>query len=84
MKTAGQPGQSWSLWLAMASALDIDMTQYTPREIAAELGYHNESRPGIVVRRYLRRTHPDHPRNARWILDEAQAADVRLNLPRHT
>lgn len=57
------------------------MMQYTPRELAEELGY-EESRPGIVIRTYLRKKYPDHPRNAMWILDEAQAADVRLNVPR--
>ncbi|WP_105677397.1 hypothetical protein [Microbacterium sp. MYb72] len=60
------------------------MTHYTPREIAEELGYQDESRPGLVVRKYLRKKYPDHPKNARWILDEAQAADVRLNVPRRT
>lgn len=62
----------------------IDMTYYTPREIAEELGYRDESRPGVVVRKYLRKKYPDHPKNALWILDEAQAADVRLNVPRRT
>ncbi|GAA3334823.1 hypothetical protein [Curtobacterium sp. UCD-KPL2560] len=58
------------------------MTTYTPRELAAELGYTNESRPGQVVRAYLRAKYPEHPKHERWELDEAQADDVRANVPR--
>lgn len=46
------------------------------------LGYHHEARPGLIVRTYLRRVYPDHIKNARWELDEAQAADVLANIPR--
>lgn len=56
------------------------MTTYTPRELAAELGYTNESRPGKVVREYLREKYPNH--TGLWELDEAQADDVRANVPR--
>lgn len=57
------------------------MTTSTPRELAAELGYTNESRLGQVVRVYLRAKYPEHPQHERWELDEAQAADVRANVP---
>ena len=60
------------------------MTTYTPRELAEELGYRDEGRRGIVVRQYLRKKYPDHPKGTRWVLDEVQAADVRLNVPRRT
>ncbi|WP_181440301.1 hypothetical protein [Curtobacterium sp. MCLR17_042] len=56
------------------------MTTYTPRELAAELGYTNESRPGQAVRAYLRECYPEH--TGFWVLDEAQADDVRANVPR--
>ncbi|MCS5517821.1 hypothetical protein [Curtobacterium flaccumfaciens] len=59
------------------------MTTYTPRELAAELGYTNESRPGKVVRDYLRSKYPGHADYERWELDEAQADDVRANVPRY-
>lgn len=55
---------------------------YDPAELARELGYTNEKRPGKVVRDYLRKKYPDHPKYQRWVLDEAQAADVRVNVPR--
>lgn len=55
---------------------------YTPRDLALELGYRDESRPGRVVRAYLRTKYPDHPKHGRWILDEDQADDVRANVPR--
>lgn len=58
------------------------MTTHTPRELAAELGYTNESRPGKVVRDYLRAKYPGHADYERWELDEAQADDVRANVPR--
>ncbi|MFS0912345.1 hypothetical protein AB3M89_11165 [Microbacterium sp. 179-I 3D2 NHS] len=58
------------------------MTHITPRELAHELGYRDEHRRGIVVRNYLRKKYPEHPKNARWLLDEEQAADVRRNVPR--
>ncbi|GAA3334634.1 hypothetical protein HP467_01105 [Curtobacterium albidum] len=54
----------------------------TPRELAAELGYTSESRPGKVVRDYLRAKYPGHADYERWELDEAQAEDVRANVPR--
>jgi len=55
---------------------------YEPAELARELGYTNEPRPGKVVRDYLRKKYPDHPKYQRWKLDEVQAADVRVNVPR--
>ncbi len=58
------------------------MTTYTPRELAIELGYTNESRPGKVVREYLREKYPEHTKYERWELDETQADDVRANVPR--
>lgn len=58
------------------------MTTYIPVELARELGYTNEARPGKVVRDYLRSTYPDHPKYQRWVLDEDQAEDVRRNVPR--
>lgn len=60
------------------------MITYTPAELARELGYRDEQRPGLVVRNYLRRRYPDHPKYARWVLDDEQAADVRANVPRRT
>lgn len=56
---------------------------FQPPELAARLGYHDESRPGRVVRAYLRDRYPDHPKNARWILNEEQAQDVLENVPRN-
>ena len=58
------------------------MATYTPFELARELGYTDEQRPGLVVRNYLRKKYPDHPRYQRWVLDDVQAADVRANVPR--
>lgn len=55
---------------------------YEPAELARELGYTNEHRPEKVVRDYLRKKYPDHPKHQRWVLDEVQAADVRVNVPR--
>jgi hypothetical protein len=55
---------------------------YEPAELARELGYANEQRPGKAVRDYLRKKYPDHPKYQRWVLDEVQAADVRRNVPR--
>jgi len=52
---------------------------YAPRDLAAELGDTNESRPRQVVRRYLRAKYPEH--TGFWVLDEAQADDVRANVP---
>jgi len=34
-------------------------------------------RPGLPSWKY-----PDHPKYQRWVLNEAQAADVRINVPR--
>lgn len=56
------------------------MTTYTPRELAAELGYTNESRPGRAVREYLREKYPDQ--TGLWELAEAQAEDVLAKAPR--
>jgi len=58
------------------------MATYEPAELARELGYVNEHRPGKVVRDYLRKKYPDHRKYQRWVLNEAQAADVRVNVPR--
>lgn len=58
------------------------MSTYNPAELARELGYVNEQRPGKVVRDYLRKKYPDHPKYQRWVLDDGQAADVRANVPR--
>jgi hypothetical protein len=58
------------------------VTTYEPAELARELGYMDECRPGKVVRDYLREKYPDHPKYQRWVLDEAQAADLRANVPR--
>ncbi|PZF61184.1 hypothetical protein DEI92_06190 [Curtobacterium sp. MCBD17_034] len=58
------------------------MTTSTPRELAVELGYRDETRPGAVVRRYLRQRYPEHPKHERWVLDDEQADDVRAHVPR--
>ena len=58
------------------------MLTFEPAELSRKLGYHNESRPGLVVRSYLRQRYPDHPKNARWILTQEQADDVLANAPR--
>lgn len=55
---------------------------YTPAQLARLLGYHDEARPGKVVRDYLRDRHPQWAKYKRWELNEAQAADVLLNVPR--
>lgn len=60
------------------------MATYTPVELARELGYVDEARPGKVVREYLRAKYPDHPHGQRWFLDDDQAADVRSNVPRNS
>ncbi len=60
------------------------MTTYTPVQLARLLGYTDEARPGLVVRNYLRSKYPEHEKNARWELDEMQAADVIANVRRHT
>jgi len=57
------------------------VTTYTPRELARELGYTNEARPGQVVREYLRNRYPEHLKHERWQLNEVQADDVRANVP---
>jgi len=59
------------------------MAIYEPAQLARELGYINEDRPGKVVRDYLRAKYPGHPNNQRWVLNEEQAADVRANVPRN-
>lgn len=63
-------------------AYALGMEPYTPVELARLLGYSNEARPGLVVRNYLRATYPDHVKNARWELTEAEATDVMANVPR--
>lgn len=57
------------------------MTTYTPAELARELGYLDEQRPGLVVRNYLRTKYPHHPKYQPWVLDEAHANDVRAHVP---
>jgi len=57
---------------------------YDPAELARELGYKDEVRPGKVVRDYLRAKYPGHPKHQRWVLDEDQAADVRTNVPKYS
>ncbi|MEV7663581.1 hypothetical protein [Paenarthrobacter sp. NPDC089316] len=58
------------------------MATYDPSELARELGYTSEQRPGKVVRDYLRKKYPVHPKYQRWVLDETQAEDVPVNVPR--
>ena len=60
------------------------MASYEPAELARELGYMNEARPGKFVRDYLRATYPDHPKHQRWVLVEDQADDVRANVSRNS
>ncbi|WP_264355234.1 hypothetical protein [Pseudarthrobacter sp. MM222] len=57
------------------------MTTYTPIELEYKLGYTEETRPGRVVRAYLREKYPHHPHGQRWVLDAGQAADVLANVP---
>lgn len=59
-----------------------NMVICVPSELARELGYTYEARQGKVVRDYLRAKYPDHPKYQRWVLDEEQANDVRVNVPR--
>ncbi|MEW1950965.1 hypothetical protein AB0280_17155 [Pseudarthrobacter sp902506025] len=58
------------------------MATYEPAELARELGYTDEQRPGKVVRDYLREKYSDHRKHERWVLDEIQADDLRANVPR--
>lgn len=55
---------------------------YTPKQLARLLGYTDETRPGKVVRDYLRATYPDRVKHKKWELNEAQAAAVLANVPR--
>lgn len=59
-----------------------DGNTYTPVQLARLLGYTDEARPGKVVRDYLRAQHPSRVKYQRWLLNEAQAADVLANVPR--
>lgn len=59
-----------------------DGATYTPVQLARLLGYTDEARPGKVVRDYLRSQYPGRAKHQRWVLDEAQAADVLANVPR--
>lgn len=59
-----------------------DGTVYTPVQLARLLGYTDEARPGKVVRDYLRSQRPSRVKHTRWVLDEAQAADILANVPR--
>lgn len=54
---------------------------YTPKQLARLLGYTEESRPGKVVRDYLRAKNPKRTKYQPWVLTEAQAADVLANVP---
>lgn len=71
-----------SVWLVRGPTLGTVAT-YEPAELARQLGYVDEDRPGKVVRDYLRSKHPEHPRHQRWVLDEAEASDVLTNVPRN-
>jgi hypothetical protein len=78
-----QPGVSAPGARAAVSPDSREKTMtFEPAELARTLGYHDESRSGRIVRSYLRKRYPDHPRNARWVLDEQQADDVLANVPR--
>lgn len=57
---------------------------YRPADLSRKLGYIDESRPGSVVRAYLRKKYPDHPPYQPWVLDEDEAADVLAHVPRKT
>lgn len=54
---------------------------YTPKQLARLLGYTEETRPGKVVRDYLRAKNPKRAKYQPWVLNEAQAADVLANVP---
>jgi hypothetical protein len=58
------------------------MATYRPVELARKLGYTSESRPGSVVRAYLRTKYPDHSPYKPWVLSEEEAADVLAHVPR--
>ena len=60
----------------------VAVTTHTPRDLARELGYSDEARPGLVVRAYLRKRYPEHPKHQPGELDEEQADDVRAHVPR--
>lgn len=51
------------------------VTTYTPRDLAPELGYSNESRPGGAAREHLQKRPPEH--TGPLVIDEAHADDVR-------
>ncbi|MCY0906137.1 hypothetical protein [Arthrobacter sp. H14-L1] len=57
------------------------MGTYSPAELAYKLGYTEETRPGRVVRSYLREKYLNHPPGQRWVLDEGQTAEVLANVP---
>ncbi|MEV7692868.1 hypothetical protein AB0N73_06000 [Microbacterium sp. NPDC089189] len=57
------------------------MTPITPPELADELG-HIETRKGLKVRNYLRKTYPEHKKGERWHLSPEQADDVRSHFAR--
>lgn len=83
MNVDAQPG---ALAPSMLAALgtprgDGGTLTFDPAELARKLGYHNESRPGLIVRAYLRKRYPNHPKNARWVLDKEQADNVLANVP---
>lgn len=67
---------------AVSPANEAQTLTFEPAELARKLGYHDESRPGRIVRAYLRKRYPHHPKNAPWLLDEQQARDVLANVPR--
>ncbi|MFJ7289686.1 hypothetical protein ACIQUC_15350 [Curtobacterium sp. NPDC098951] len=51
------------------------VTTYTPRDLAAELGYANESRPGEPRGSTTKSATPEH--TGPLVIDEAHADDVR-------
>lgn len=53
----------------------------TPIELARELGHEPEARPGLKVRRYLRKHYPrpEAEKNTRWLITPEQAAAIRLH-----
>jgi len=52
----------------------------TPVQLGKKFGHNDGNRPGITVRRYLRKRCPNHLKNARWELTAEQAEDVRAHL----
>lgn len=57
--------------------MSTDFYPMTPKQLGRELGHNDGASPGITVRNYLRKTYPDHPKGARWLLTREQADDAR-------